>query len=66
MLILRDHKKKLILWMKMNLITYDNKTIDTSLYWIEIKYNLDNLVIYIDGEERKVTNNEKINNVTEL
>ena len=52
--------------MKMNLIKYDNKTIDTSLYWIEIKYNLDNLVIYIDGEERKVTNNEKINNVTEL
>ena len=65
----RDHKKIKINFMDENdliLRTYDNKKIDASLYWMEIKYNIDNLVVYVDGEERKVENNERINNVTEL
>ena len=67
----RDHKKIKINFMDENdliLKTYDNKTINSSLYWMFFKYDLNkgNLVINIEGEEKKIESSQRINNVTEL
>ena len=67
----RDHRKLKINFIDENILiayTRDNKTINTSLYSIEIRKTSEKgrLVVDIDGEEKEIKNFEKIANVSEI